>query len=261
MSDARADGPAGPLHEQGVLAEPRGGVLHVRVPADVPRDLHRAARERDGRPRERERVQPVDRTTSASMAAFAIITACYTNLAISVTFQRDAGILKRTRGTPLPAERLPGGARDPCDGHVGPPGRDLRGVRDGSSTTRRSRPASSWSGSIVVVLVGSASFAALGLALTPAIPNADAAPPVVNATILPAAVHLGHLHPHRTDAPQWIETVGEIFPVRHLVRAVPGLVLRAASSSSRGWTSGSSRRGGSSGLFLATRFFSWEPRT
>src|SRR5207237_977670 len=38
----------------------------------------------------------------AGMSAFAIVTACYTNLAISVTFQRDAGILKRTRGTPLP---------------------------------------------------------------------------------------------------------------------------------------------------------------
>jgi len=39
----------------------------------------------------------------ASIAAFSIITATYTNLAISVTFQRDAGILKRTRGTPLPS--------------------------------------------------------------------------------------------------------------------------------------------------------------
>ena len=38
----------------------------------------------------------------AAMAAFAVITACYTNIAISVTFQRDAGILKRSRGTPLP---------------------------------------------------------------------------------------------------------------------------------------------------------------
>jgi ABC-2 type transport system permease protein len=28
----------------------------------------------------------------ASMAAFAVITACYTNVAISVTFNRDAGI-------------------------------------------------------------------------------------------------------------------------------------------------------------------------
>src|SRR5437867_8023428 len=38
----------------------------------------------------------------SAIAAFSIITATYTNLAISVTFQRDAGILKRTRGTPLP---------------------------------------------------------------------------------------------------------------------------------------------------------------
>ena len=38
----------------------------------------------------------------AAMGAFAVITASYTNIAVSVTFQRDAGILKRTRGTPLP---------------------------------------------------------------------------------------------------------------------------------------------------------------
>ena len=35
-------------------------------------------------------------------AAFGVISACYTNIAISVSFQRDQGILKRTRGTPLP---------------------------------------------------------------------------------------------------------------------------------------------------------------
>ena len=38
----------------------------------------------------------------AAMSAFAVITACYTNMAISVTFQRDGGILKRARGTPMP---------------------------------------------------------------------------------------------------------------------------------------------------------------
>src|SRR5207249_189002 len=32
----------------------------------------------------------------ASMAAFAVITACYTNVATTITFQRDAGVLKRT---------------------------------------------------------------------------------------------------------------------------------------------------------------------
>ena len=36
----------------------------------------------------------------ASMAAFGLIGACYTNIAISLVFTREAGILKRTRGTP-----------------------------------------------------------------------------------------------------------------------------------------------------------------
>src|SRR5262245_4635067 len=44
----------------------------------------------------------------ASMAAFAVITACYTNVATTITFQRDAGVLKRTNGTPLPASSFLG---------------------------------------------------------------------------------------------------------------------------------------------------------
>ena len=43
----RSGRPAGALHEQGVLAQSRVGLLHVRVPADVPRDLHGAARDGD----------------------------------------------------------------------------------------------------------------------------------------------------------------------------------------------------------------------
>jgi ABC-2 type transport system permease protein len=39
----------------------------------------------------------------AAMASFALITACYNNIAVAVTFQREAGILKRTNGTPLPS--------------------------------------------------------------------------------------------------------------------------------------------------------------
>src|SRR6185369_17347331 len=38
----------------------------------------------------------------AAMAAFAVITATYNNIAIALSFQRDAGVLKRMNGTPLP---------------------------------------------------------------------------------------------------------------------------------------------------------------
>ena len=36
-------------------------------------------------------------------ASFGVISACYTNIAISVPLQRDTGILKRVNGTPLPS--------------------------------------------------------------------------------------------------------------------------------------------------------------
>jgi ABC-2 type transport system permease protein len=51
----------------------------------------------------------------ASMASFAVITACYNNIAIQTTFQRDAGVLKRTNGTPLPSGSFLGaGWCTPC---------------------------------------------------------------------------------------------------------------------------------------------------
>ena len=53
------------------------------------------------------------------------------------------------------------------------------------------------------------------------IPNADAAPPIVNAAILPLLFLSGHLHPAgRRRRPQWITTVADIFPVKHFADAM-----------------------------------------
>ena len=95
------DGAADPLRQQDVLAQSCVGLLHLRVPADVPGHLHLAARSRH----RADRSRLVNQSTYyvASMASFAVITACYNNIAIDVTFQRDSGVLKRTNGTPLPA--------------------------------------------------------------------------------------------------------------------------------------------------------------
>src|SRR5207342_2091611 len=40
---------------------------------------------------------------------FGVISATYTNLAMTLSIRRDSGILKRQRGTPLPAAALLGG--------------------------------------------------------------------------------------------------------------------------------------------------------
>ncbi len=192
----------------------------------------------------------------AAMAAFSVITACYTNIAIAVTFQRDAGILKRTRGTPLP-----GGAY--LSARVlhsmlvaivlvvitAAFGRWFYGatVPSGGTLLRF----------LVVLVVGSASFCALGLAMTAAIPNADASPAVVNASILPLLFLSGIFIPLGDDAPAWINGIGRIFPVKHFSDGMQAGFIGTAFHWSdvlivAGW--------GVAGLLLATRFFSWEPR-
>lgn len=192
----------------------------------------------------------------AAMAAFAVITACYTNLAIGVCFQRDAGILKRIRGTPLPgpaylsarvlhamgvavllvAVTAVFGAA--FYGSELPRGIDLLVF-------------------VAVVLIGAASFAALGLAVTALVPNADAAPPVVNVTILPILFLSDIFIPLGEDPPSWVNVVGLIFPVRHFSEAMQAGFLGTEFEWSdvavvAAW--------GVAGLILAARFFSWEPR-
>jgi ABC-2 type transport system permease protein len=113
---------------------------------------------------------------------------------------------------------------------------------------------------LIVVVVGAVSFAALGMATTAIVPNADAAPPVVNAIILPLLFLSGIFIPFGVETPEWIKTVARIFPVKHFADAMRAAfygppqfeflwrdVLIVAI-----W--------GAAGLILAVRFFSWEPR-
>lgn len=193
---------------------------------------------------------------TGSILAFSVITATYTNLAMSVTFSRDYGVLKRIRGTPMPPwayllARVLSSAvvTTILIAIVLAFGRlfydiDLPGGRT---------PAF-----VVTMVVGAASFAALGLALTGFIPNADAAPAVVNASILPLLFLSGVFIPI-DDGPQWIRTVAEVFPVRHFLTAS----LRSFLGPGSGWRWGDLAviaLWGLGGLAVAARSFSWEPR-
>jgi ABC-2 type transport system permease protein len=199
-----------------------------------------------------------DRYYLFAMMSFAVITASYTNLAMSVTYQRDSGILKRVRGTPLP-------------GSTYLAGRVLHAMAIaillvvitsvfGVVVFGTSLPTGAALGRFVAtVLVGAASFAALGLATTAAIPNADAAPAMVNAIILPLLFLSGVFIPIGDNAPLWIRTIGRLFPVRHFADAMGGSFYGAPLRFDwldvlvvAVW--------GLAGLLIAARFFSWEPR-
>jgi ABC-2 type transport system permease protein len=204
-----------------------------------------------------------------AMAAFGVISACFTNIAIQTAFARDQGQLKRLRGTPLPA-----GAYLSA--------RVLHAMAVGAILVMITL----WFGAIVygtplptgtpllefvvAFLVGSLSFAALALAITAAIPNADAAPPIVNAAILPLLFLSGIFIPLDANAPEWMVVIGNIFPVKHFAEAMrAGFLGNVTVDTPVGavrafpfdwWDVAIVGAWGLAGLALAARFFSWEPR-
>lgn len=195
-----------------------------------------------------------------AIAAFSVITASYTNIAMSVATARDLGILKRVRGTPLPAGAYLSGRVIHSTlmalllvAIVTAAGALFYGV---------DAPAGTLPAYALTVLVGAAAFCALGLAMTAAIPNAQAAPAVVNASILPL-LFVSNVFIPLNDAPGWLVTFSKLFPVRHFADATSAAFVPDTLGAQfvfewtdllvvAAW--------GVAGLLLATRFFSWEPR-
>ena len=109
-----------------------------------------------------------------------------------------------------------------------------------------------------MLAVGAATFCALGLAITAIIPNADAAPPTVNATILPILFLSGIFIAFDNTTPTWILWIARIFPVRHFAVGMRAGFLGTTFH----WTDVLIVAiWGIAGLTLAVRYFSWEPHT
>ncbi|MFL5799914.1 MAG: ABC transporter permease [Actinomycetota bacterium] len=196
-----------------------------------------------------------------AIATFSIITATYTNLAMSVSFLRDSGVLKRVRGTPI-------------EPWVYIAARVLHAVLISLLLTAivvvfgiaffgADLPTKTLPAFLVTVVVGSASFAALGLALTALIPNADAAPAVVNASILPLQFLSGVFIPLSSNS-AWYVQVAKLFPVYHfaqpMLAAYFGPNLDPNTNGFRGWDLLILGAWGVAGAILAARTFRWEPR-
>ena len=160
-----------------------------------------------------------DQYFTPSMAIYALTVACYALPIFGISTARDAGILKRVRGTPLsPWIYLVSWASGAIlTGLAAVVAIFVVGVSAfGVTLYPELLPAA-----IVTVLVGALSLAAIGLAVSTFVRRAETAPAIANLTLFPLAFLSGLFFPIET-APEWVKTIAHIFPLSHLVEAFEG---------------------------------------
>jgi len=192
-----------------------------------------------------------------AIIVFGVVTATFTNLAMSISIVRDAGVLKRVRGTPLPPWAYLAGRI----GHAVLVALLLVVIVAAFGALVYGVPVP-WDALPILVLllaVAAAAFSALGLGVAGLIPNADAAPAIVNAVVLPV-LFISNVFIQMDNAPGWLDTVSHLLPVRHFADAMLDL-YRLGADAGVPWTAiGVIAAWGVIGVALALRFFSWEPR-
>lgn len=193
-----------------------------------------------------------------AMAVFAAVSSSFTNLAIGVSYARDQGILKRVRGTPLPAWIYMAG-RIGSGVWVAVLSVALMFLLGWAFFGFRMFWADLGTAALVFV-VGIATFSALGLAVCALLKNADSSPAAANGVFLPMAFVSGIFIP-LDDAPQWLVILGDVFPLKHFAGPFREAFDPFHEGAILGW-----EHLGVMGLWLVfgmaliTCYFTWDPR-
>jgi ABC-2 type transport system permease protein len=190
------------------------------------------------------------------IAGMSVVSTTFTALAYNMTFLREQGILKRIRGTPMPAGSYLGGIALSAVtntviqvGIVVVAGKLFFGVDWPKD----------WGELIVFVTVGVVCFAALGVAFSHAIPNFEATAAYVNAVFLPLIFVSGVFY-DAAKAPRFLRDIAEALPLVHVIDGLSGAMVKGTSLAHNAAGLGVVALWGAAGLWLAARGFSWEAR-
>jgi len=186
------------------------------------------------------------------VAGMGVLATTFTALAYNLTLLRDEGVLKRIRGTPMPAGAYLAGFIGSATLNailqvtlVVAIGNLLYGV------DWPQNPATL----VGFTLLGVICFASLGVAFSHIIPNEEAAPAYTNAVFLPVIFISGVFY-SSDDLPTALRGVAEALPLKHLIDGLSeGIVgggsdIGTAAVVVAAWAAAA--------LFLAVRFFRWE---
>lgn len=187
--------------------------------------------------------------------AFAIVVVAYGNLAATVALLRADGVLKRIRATPLnPTIYLIGQILSVLATTLLISAATIAagGIAFGALPRVEAIPQL-----LIVLALGITCFAALGVAISAAIPTADSAGAITNGTYLPLAMVSG-MFSASLELPGALDTIIGAFPLKALADGLRSAYDPAMHDLPVGdiavlfiWTI--------AGVALARRFFRWNP--
>jgi ABC-2 type transport system permease protein len=186
------------------------------------------------------------------VAGMGVLATTFTALAFNLTVLRDEGVLKRIRGTPMPAGAY-------LAGLIGSAA--LNAVLQVAIVVAIGNLAYGvdWPREplllLAFTLLGVICFAALGIAFSHAIPNEDAAPAYTNAVFLPLIFISGVFY-SADELPEALKVVAEALPLKHLIDGLSEAIVGGGGDAATAavvvgaWAV--------AGIVLAVRFFRWD---
>jgi ABC-2 type transport system permease protein len=188
------------------------------------------------------------------IAGMSVMATTFNAMAFNLTFLREQGILKRVRGTPLPAASYFAGFLGNAVANafvqvglvvvIGHLVYDVSWPRD-------------WPALLVFTAVGVVTFGALGIALSHAIPNFDSAAAYVNAVFLPVIFISGVFY-SSDSLPPVLDAVAKALPLKHVIDGFSGAIVTGQGLADNAGALGIVALWGAAGLVLAVRGFRWE---
>ena len=199
---------------------------------------------------------PAPQALLAGLLAYGCANTSFAGLAIQIVLRREAAILKRLRATPLPASTY------------------IAALLASTlvvfvlqvialfvlGRVLYSTPFPHAIGSLVLAIVlGSAVFAAIGVATASVIRSGEGSSAVVNFILLPMAFLTGSFGPTR-HYPSFLRAIGDVLPLKYFVDLMNAIYLHGRAI----WTQPTAlavlAAWGVAGLLVAVFKFRWEPR-
>lgn len=198
---------------------------------------------------------PASQAVLAALLSYGCCMIAFAGLSITLVIRREQSLLKRLRATPLPPTtfvlalfastvlvfatqvvamfllgRVVFGT--PLPGHIG--------------------------SLVLIILLGVASFTALGVGLSGLVRSAEGSSAVVNLIVFPMAFLTGAFGP-RAHYPKVLRAIGDVLPLKYLVDLVNAVYLHHHAFWSKPAAIGILAAWGVAGLALAALKFRWEP--